>query len=185
MLVHVGDFTKNPNIFYQNITAQAIYHQEYNSSNLVNDIALVNLSEPVPRSRILKMCDRSYLGEGILAACGMGRTEIEDPDIDASVLQEVKTIESENPEICNTDPDYPEFDYKPEIQVCTADDNNNDLSELTCHGDSGGPLYPLDAQNKPVCLYGLTSYGDPYCIGPGDIFTRVSAYLDWIKINME
>ena len=115
----------------------------------------------------------------------MGRTEIEDPDIHASVLQEVKTIESENPEICNIDPDYPELFYKPKIQVCTADVNNNDLTEVACNGDSGGPLYPLDDQEKPVCLYGLFSYGEPNCVGPGYIFTRVSAYLDWIKINME
>ena len=52
----------------------------------------------------------------------------------------------------------------------------------TCQGDSGGPLVYQPRQSKTWYIVGITSYG----IGcarayyPG-IYTRVSAYLDWIN----
>ncbi|XP_063724326.1 thrombin-like enzyme BjussuSP-1 [Symsagittifera roscoffensis] len=49
----------------------------------------------------------------------------------------------------------------------------------SCGGDSGGPVYPL-RRGRPLCLYGVVSYGSVTCSGYG-IYTRVSAYLDWIR----
>ncbi|KAF5287779.1 hypothetical protein FQA39_LY15715 [Lamprigera yunnana] len=44
----------------------------------------------------------------------------------------------------------------------------------TCHGDSGGPLVANDKQ------IGVVSWGQPCAIGYPDVFTKVSAYSDWI-----
>ena len=130
------------------------------------------------------------VGKGILAACGLGKTyKTEDGNYSLPlVLQEVKLAESLDFKTCNLETDlklYPEIKFNPETEVCTEDSNDNGLFESTCNGDSGGPLYPLNDQNKPVCLYGLTSNGDEYCRIQSGIFTRVSAYADWIKKNME
>ncbi|CAF0947204.1 unnamed protein product [Brachionus calyciflorus] len=58
----------------------------------------------------------------------------------------------------------------------------------TCQGDSGGPLFVKDYVNGVLkyILVGITSYGN----GCGNyrypgIYTKVSAYLSWIKQNME
>jgi secreted trypsin-like serine protease len=56
-------------------------------------------------------------------------------------------------------------------------------NEDSCNADSGGPLVRLDSNECPV-LVGLVSYG----IGCGKegvpgVYTRVSAFHDWIKQN--
>ncbi|XP_046679867.1 CLIP domain-containing serine protease 14D-like [Homalodisca vitripennis] len=58
--------------------------------------------------------------------------------------------------------------------------------EVTCDGDSGGPLMMSDGLN-PTTYYvvGITSYGlkkkDRSCVsGVPDVFTRVSEYIPWI-----
>ena len=63
--VLVGDFSKNPFQISQKFTAEFIVHKDYNMDTVANDIAILRLPEPVPRSRIIKMCHRSYFGEGI------------------------------------------------------------------------------------------------------------------------
>ena len=68
--------------------------------------------------------------------------------------------------------------------ICLVGDNN----KSACHGDSGGPIYPLIG-NQPRCLYGIASsvaYEGCYTSwGQGvTVFTRVSYYADWIARNM-
>ena len=52
---------------------------------------------------------------------------------------------------------------------------------MTCNvqGDSGGPLV---ANNKVI---GIASFVKPCAEGKPDVFTRVSAYLSWIKKIMD
>lgn len=56
----------------------------------------------------------------------------------------------------------------------------------TCQGDSGGPLFYKDNVNgeSKYILIGITSYGDG-CgeVGLPGIYTKVSAYLEWIDVN--
>lgn len=58
------------------------------------------------------------------------------------------------------------------------------LAVDSCRGDSGGPL--LDAATDHVI--GVTSWGIGYTCGYGrhlpSVYTRVSAYRDWIETEM-
>jgi secreted trypsin-like serine protease len=55
----------------------------------------------------------------------------------------------------------------------------------TCDGDSGGPLVVLDARGLPV-LVGVTSWGLG-CAWQGTfgVYTRVSAFADWLARGMQ
>ena len=46
-------------------------------------------------------------------------------------------------------------------------------------GDSGGPLV---ADNKVI---GIASFVEPCALGVPDVYTRVSAYLSWMKKIMD
>ena len=62
----------------------------------------------------------------------------------------------------------------------------------TCHGDSGGPLMKLDVTSGKYEVVGIVSQSDEKggmgpkgCLGPmPDIYTRVSAFVPWIKESM-
>ena len=52
----------------------------------------------------------------------------------------------------------------------------------TCQGDSGGPIMRFESKERRWVLAGVTSYGKD-CAHPlyAGVYTRVSAYRDWIK----
>ena len=51
----------------------------------------------------------------------------------------------------------------------------------TCQGDSGGPLMVFTASRQWV-IAGVTSYGKDCAAPPyAGVYTRVAAYLNWIK----
>ncbi|XP_075056701.1 serine protease 56 [Mixophyes fleayi] len=56
----------------------------------------------------------------------------------------------------------------------------------SCQGDSGGPLTCQDPSSKQYVLYGITSWGDG-CgeKGKPGVYTRVTAFIDWIRIQMD
>ncbi|KAF5287777.1 hypothetical protein FQA39_LY15713 [Lamprigera yunnana] len=74
-------------------------------------------------------------------------------------------------EKCKTESLYEVFD----TNICTYTRHG----EGTCHGDSGGPLA---ANGKQI---GIVSWGEPCGVGYPDVFTKVSAYVDWINNNIK
>ncbi|MEE6520774.1 hypothetical protein FKM82_018723 [Ascaphus truei] len=56
----------------------------------------------------------------------------------------------------------------------------------SCQGDSGGPLTCQDPVSKQYVLYGITSWGDG-CgeRGKPGVYTRVTAFTDWIGLRMK
>lgn len=59
--------------------------------------------------------------------------------------------------------------------ICTL----NGKGEGACKGDSGGPL--VEVSSGQQC--GVVSWGVPCAKGAPDVFTRVTAYTDWIAEN--
>ena len=170
MSVQVGDFSEADSPKETISIKKWVLHENYNDTTLINDIALLLLDGKVGKDLVIPLCNKSYADHS-LAVCGMGRL---DPKKGGrpQVLQEVILQELDKKQ-CPANP----FEWwNRQAQVCagvTTRDRN------ACQGDSGGPLFPLDG-GVPQCVYGLVSYGHDDC-RTYVIFTRVSAYIDWIK----
>lgn len=65
-------------------------------------------------------------------------------------------------------------------QICAAETRYGGPD--TCGGDSGGPLVLFDRDSCPYVV-GLTSYGPADCGKKGGygVYTRISAYADWVR----
>ena len=93
----MGDFTEEGYKNKQTIKAARLkIHEEYdgNDKHTPNDIALIELSEPVSDSLSLPLCDRSYKSYTI-GVCGMGSTNAKANE-NPKVLQEMKPKERYN-----------------------------------------------------------------------------------------
>jgi len=78
-------------------------------------------------------------------------------------------------------------------RVCAGAEYGKD----SCNGDSGGPLVITRFSKRNMNLItnhedsvwiqiGITSFGSTYCgKGRPGVYTRVSAYIDWIKANLK
>ncbi|CAG2107386.1 unnamed protein product [Medioppia subpectinata] len=157
-----------------------IVHKDYNNKSLANDIALLRLSESLDLSgshnHLEPIClDSSKIRVNTTCvATGWGRTELTDSH---SILQKVELPIADDGLCVNKWGGQ----YQASNQVCAGIPNNN---KDTCHGDSGGPL-ACKLYTGPWMLNGITSYGSTQqgakCIAPPSVYTRVSAYLPWIK----
>ena len=62
------------------------------------------------------------------------------------------------------------------------------LGSTGCRGDSGGPLFQrVSGEGSPWYQIGIVSFGATGCARADDptVYTRVSAYADWIYSKME
>ncbi len=131
-----------------------------------NDIAIVKLGEDMEPNQELRICSRQGRMSNDLVLCGMGTTQ---SGYNPIKLQEAELHEWDSD--CDTD-----FDR--ETQICAS----GLPGKYACYGDSGGPLFAVNAANAALCVYGIVSFGDEHCDGD-DIFTRVSYYKNWIQSN--
>ncbi|XP_075262956.1 trypsin-1-like [Convolutriloba macropyga] len=179
--VMVGDFTvKNPQL--RAIDGDFKVHEGYNNDTLKNDIVLIKLKETVDMDSFLPLCDKSYEGHQI-ALCGTGRTDRKSDKL-ADVLQELTFVEYSNAS-CPINFDEPDnwyleiyYDWSFDDRVCLVSKEYSG----PCVNDSGSPLYPFNDDSEPICIYGLTGWGN-YC-GNFSTYTRVSAFRDWIFSTM-
>ncbi len=167
VIVEVGDFTRYGGS-KQKISASATIHRDYDHFKYKNDIAVVTLSEPVDRSRVISLCDRNY-ERSTLAVCGMGLVDVlfnSSPEF----LQEAQ-LQEVGPSQCFA------RDWSQREQICA-----HSAQSSACMGDSGGPLFPVSG-GRSVCVYGVVSFGDNKC-RESSVYTRVSAYAGWIRQQM-
>lgn len=67
-------------------------------------------------------------------------------------------------------------------QLCAGGLSGQD----SCRGDSGGALMGKVSSYNNWIAFGVVSYGPSPCGTPGwpGVYTRVGAYLDWIKSKL-
>lgn len=169
--------------------ADFIVHENYNTVDLTNDIALLRLSQPIDTSRngskIIRVMTPAEELDGLL-----------DPGTLATITGWGTT------EYMGDSPDNLQVASFPIISIETAnqwfEETNSEASTVTegmlpagleeggisgCHGDSGGPLVVKDNDGNWV-LAGITSWGN-ICGGPKQpaVYTRVPYYYNWIMEN--
>ncbi|XP_041450551.1 brachyurin [Drosophila obscura] len=153
-------------------------HPDWDSQSLENDIALLRLPEPAVFSssidviRLPGMASSHVSYDYVPATTsGWGRMSDESALISDHLRFVVQFVES------NEDCQYAYANIKP-TNICM--DTTGGRS--TCTGDSGGPLIYYDPLQSANILIGVTSYGKKSGCTRGypSVFTRVTAYLDWI-----
>ena len=152
-------------------------HEGFEPTALHNDVALLVLAEPAPRSAVAMPLERiggvaaegerlRVIGVGNQTTIGWaGATPSDSPmEVDVPVL---------NGDQCRSV--YGSFDDA--LQMCAAELGGG---ADACQGDSGGPLFSI-AEDGSFRLEGLVSYGTG-CAQPGQpgVYTRVAAFRDWI-----
>lgn len=154
-------------------------HQDFRLSTFDNDIAIIELREPVPINSpwvrvacLPKSADTSY--EGIKGTViGWGR--LGERKKSSNILQKVDV-----PIISNAD--CKDMGYAPEKitgnMICAG---YKEGQQDACQGDSGGPMHRHIDSSGTMEVIGIVSWGkgcarENY---PG-VYTRVANYLDWI-----
>ncbi|XP_055910848.1 brachyurin-like [Eupeodes corollae] len=156
-----------------------IIHEHFNKTITQNDIALIRLPVNVTLTDDIQLIhlassymDQEFLqGQEVIAA-GWGK--IVDNMTGISEVLRYVDVKIMNQDTC--DKAYDEG-------LVTSTNICIDGSEMkgTCKGDSGGPLV-YQAADDSRYLVGVTSFGSEHGCTKGfpTVFTRITAYLDWI-----
>ncbi|PIK61139.1 putative chymotrypsin A-like isoform 2 [Apostichopus japonicus] len=149
-------------------------HAQYNKTSLENDIALIYLKDPVKKFGIniskIPLANESFNYSSCFVV-GWGKTK--DSETESEVLQ-FAALNLYNNSAC-----IQEFGFVDNATTVCAGSKTADA----CEGDSGGPLACQrdDTGTKVMDLVGVVSSGVEVCqAGTPGIYTRVSAYQDWI-----
>ncbi|KAK4872346.1 hypothetical protein RN001_014375 [Aquatica leii] len=148
-------------------------HENYDANKFINDIALLHISSNIKYSDLVQPIAVGIDEIGVNVECvlsGWGLTSY--PGSVSTFLRYIrlKTISNKVCAEKHASSKYPITDD----EICTY----TRKGEGFCQGDSGGPLVFNQQQ------IGIVSWGKACAIGFPDVFTRVSAYYDWITENL-
>ena len=151
---------------------RVIVHEDYDPKTHANDIALIKLAVP-PAGRVIPLVDGlATIGVGQpLEVTGWGATE-EGGGASKHLLK--ATVPYADTQVCNAPSSY-NGGVRDGMMCAGLREGGVD----SCQGDSGGPLV-WRTPDGPV-LVGVVSFGEGCArkLKYG-IYTRVSAYRDWI-----
>ncbi|CAL4065918.1 unnamed protein product [Meganyctiphanes norvegica] len=184
--VRLGEWKVNtfdePLPYVDSMVASITIHPKYNSRNLHNDIALLELKEPVPlqyhvNSICLPSHSQTYWGQRCIST-GWGKNafngryqtimkKVELPLVDHTTCQH-NLRRTRLGRYFNLDKSF----------ICAGGEKNEDA----CKGDGGGPLACQDPDSGRYVLTGITAWG----IGCGHknipgVFVNVQAFMPWIQ----
>lgn len=163
------------------VPVRRIYvHEDYFNSNLVNDIAILELAREVssPAITIADATTRTSTAAGSrMSVAGWGTTTPSGSSVYPSVLQKVDVnlqdqstcymaMSGLNPSGISFNPNSTNF--------CAGTANNED----SCRGDSGGPIIVADTGVQ----LGIVSWGSAVCATSGTygVYTNISHFTNWI-----
>jgi secreted trypsin-like serine protease len=157
-----------------------IVHRNYNAQSMDNDIALMELRDPLPTGLQIKKIELLTPGEeggltdtSVFTVTGWGATTE-----GGSVVRDLRYLDA-LPFVSRTTCNLPQaYDGRITPNMLCAGVRVGGMD--SCQGDSGGPLsFGTVAAPK---LAGIVSWGDG-CARPDKvgIYTRVVNYIDWIN----
>ena len=170
----------------QRVAVKNIYYpSDYNDSTLINDVAVLELSEALPNYTLghAATLGESYLeGQGyravgsIFTIIGYGRLSTNQKNPDLQFME--ASVNYASTANCGS---WQGITITDKL-ICTKGNSNPALDPTlvtaTCQGDSGGPLI---WNNKQI---GIVSFGPSVCgdedVKAQSVFTDVSQYKDWI-----
>lgn len=160
--------------------ARMITHADYNDSTKNNDVALLQLDQPVtivsPIMLATPATEALWAPAGqAVTAIGWGNTSTTG-DVYPALLKQVE-VNMVSRDACNA-----ASSYNGGItgnMLCAAAPGKD-----TCQGDSGGPLF-VSNRAGGVVQVGVTSFGTG-CANPSfpGVYARVSQYNDWIAARV-
>lgn len=157
------------------------YRDDYNSTTLNNDLAILQLESALTTINSSHYANRPSTGttyRNVLEtfyAVGHGNTKTGVDDNDDLQMASLTYVENSS---CN-------YSNMTNTKLCMegAVNPSNGLEASTCQGDSGGPLYWYSGGS--YIQVGLTSFGPSTFCGDASksatsVFTEVYDYQDWI-----
>nr|WBW70041.1 venom protein [Lampona murina] len=163
--------------------SRIVVHEDYDG-RYQNDIALLKTAKPIDiagsEGYVNGIClperDEDPTGSATVIGWGLTNSNLHgEDDIYSDILKaaEVSLIDTDT---CGEFYSEDEFDIslvKSETMICAAEEN-----AYACFGDNGGPLFQI--KRGVATLIGIVSKEIACGYHPG-IYTKVSAYLDWIE----
>jgi len=176
---------QEPNQIRQTIpSAGLIWHENYNSANLNNDVAIINLNSEITPSNFIRPINlptgadlnNNFAGH-LATASGWGRFS------SANVISEFLRFVQLNvitEAACRIR--FPTI-IQPST-ICTAGSAANGNNVGVCNGDSGGPL-TIQRQDQSV-LIGIASFVSGLGCESGwpSGFARVTSFVPWFNARM-
>lgn len=145
-------------------------HPNLNTTLKKNDIGVVRLSEKVAIAPIRLSFANGFPRQGLnVTVMGYGETDTE--------RRRAKNLNQVQISVRNWDDCYRLYgeDDGP-VKICAGGNGKN-----ACLGDSGGPLIVRGQTRSGDIFAGIVSHGPTPCKDFPVVYTRVSAYKDWIR----
>ncbi|XP_077493735.1 chymotrypsin-2-like [Amblyomma americanum] len=144
-----------------------------------NDIAIVLVNRPfqyTPNVRPICLPPRrmNVINRDATAA-GWGRTQQGGPP---AIDLQYTTLQTVPHKVCQMTHGRR---YKRRSMLCAQN-----TETTVCHGDSGGALF-IEVEKRRYVQVGITSFGSgnkTYCKNHATVFTRLGAFMPWIKRNI-
>ncbi|KAL7639031.1 UNVERIFIED_CONTAM: hypothetical protein RMT77_010565 [Armadillidium vulgare] len=182
IVVSLGDHNKIQNsetekTVHRNIV-KIIMHENYNKQTVDNDIALLQLDQPIEFNKAISpVClpfglkDTSISGKiGVVTGWGAIILGGQSSEVLNELITTLMTTEE-----CRSGSKY--GNSITNNMICAYNDGKGD----SCQGDSGGPLTMVDEEGR-VNLVGVVSWGNGCSlVGYPGVYTKVTNYLNWVK----
>jgi len=147
--------------------AEIHVHPDYNSATTENDVTVIKLAKPFPRSvgvRAIQLAANQVAEGTTVTVCGWGNIGDSYPEdlmyVDTNVLSNAVCSEFYSGV----------FDS---VMVCAGSSTHG-----SCHGDSGGPFFT--GLKSKALQHGVVSWGSGSCDAGPTVYARVAPFRDWI-----